>query len=81
MDPETGKSQKVIFVDDEMFDWGIEETDIQSAVRAARGNPAVAEALHSDIQQHLLDSLSEFIGKEVTFKDIINAQKDGYIEI
>lgn len=78
-DPDTKQNQKVIFVDEEMFDWGIEEEALQEAKKFAAGDPSIKKAIHGDIKSFFLDSLSEFLGKEVTLKDVNEAIESGYI--
>ena len=62
-----------------MFDWGIEEEALQEAKKFAGEDASIKKAIHGDIKKFFLDSLSEFLGREVTLKEVNEAVESGYI--
>jgi len=52
---------------------------LEEAVMFAGNDECIKKAIHGDIKSYLLESLSEFLQKEVTISDIINAIKTGKI--
>ena len=68
---------KNIYVDGELFDWSINEKDFQEVIKSK--DPRLIMAVQQDIAKHFLASLSEFVGKRLTFEDIKNAEKTGWI--
>ena len=74
---EDGTKQNALFIDDELFDWEVDQASLDEVFQT--GNPVVIKAAQQDIARHYLDSLSEFAGKELTLNDIKEAEKTGWI--
>ena len=74
-------NQNVIFINDESFDWQIEEDDLEEAIRFADNNTEVKKAIHADIKNFFLDCVNQVLNKEVTLKQINDALENGYIEL
>lgn len=74
-DPRMG-IQKAVFIDGEKLDW---EVDAQSLAEAMRMGPKFFRAVQRDIERHYVESVSEFIGRKVTAKDIKEAIKTGWL--
>jgi len=74
-------NQNVIFINDESFDWQIEEEDLEEAMRFADDNPAVKKAVHADIKNFFLDCIKQVLNQEVSLKQINDALEIGYLEI
>lgn len=73
------EGQKVIFINNEMFDWGIDENALSQANEFA-SNPNSLKAIHFDIKNYFLECLEDHIGFEITMKEVNEALKVGYIE-
>lgn len=73
------ENQKVIFIDDEIFDWGIDEDALNQANEFA-SNPNALKAIHFDIKNYFLECLEEHIGFKITIGEVNEALKAGYIE-
>jgi len=71
-----GFFQRNIYVDGEYFDWSIDE---QSLDWAKKQGPEFFEVVKKDIANHFLDSLSEMVGRKITFNDFQAALKTGLI--
>jgi hypothetical protein len=71
-----GSIEKQIYIDGELFDYSIDISSFQEAVRMG---PAFAKAAKEDIARHFVQCLSEFLGRHVTVEEIIQAQKTGWI--
>lgn len=71
--------QKVIFIDEELFDWGLDEGALERANEFS-SNLQTMEAIHLDIKNYFLECLSEQLGFKPTIKQINKALQDGYIE-
>lgn len=81
---ETGMLTKGIFIDDDHFDWGIEEDSIKNAAEhASKLGPMLGRAymkrIQDEIQEHFIACLSEFINRPVTANEVNEAQRTGFI--
>ena len=74
---EDGKKQNAIFIDGELFDWEIDPQSLESVLES--GDPILIRVAQQDIEKHFLESLSEFVGRKITQKDIAKAEKTGWI--
>lgn len=70
-----GREINVLYVDDQMFDYLIEEDSLRSASIYCNQNPHLKKAVHGDIIKHFVDSFSEFIGRPVTLAQICQGIK------
>lgn len=68
--------KKAIFLDDELFDW---EVDQESLEKAWEMGPEFLKAAQQDIQKHFLESLSDFLGRPVTAMQVAVASQTGWI--
>lgn len=71
--------QKVILVDGEIFDWGLDEESLEQANKYAN-NKQTMSAIHADIKNYFLESIAEYLGFKPTIKQINEALKNGFIE-
>lgn len=71
---------RAIFVDGELFDWGLEEEDLKRAKEFSETSLALRKSIHGDIQRHFLDSFAEFIGKAVSLRELNEAIESGCID-
>ncbi len=71
--------QKILAVNNEAFDWGINEESFKKVQFLARNDPEVKNNYIGSIQKYFVKCFSEFIGKEMTLKEINQAIKRGYI--
>lgn len=67
---------RMLAIDNEIFDWGIEEEEIKQARRSS----AIKDDLLGNIQKHFITSLSSFLGREVTIKEVNDAIESGWLE-
>lgn len=67
---------KGIFIDSKLFDWGIDEDSYAEAIKMG---PKYVRAINEDIEKHFIDSLSEFMNRDVTRKEVDEATKTGWI--
>lgn len=72
------ENQNVIFINDELFDWGIDEEALFQANQLS-SNPSALKAIHIDIKNYFLDCIEELIGFRPTILQINEALKIGYI--
>jgi hypothetical protein len=70
---------RIIAVDNEAFDWGLEEDAFKAAQLAIKNNPKIKEIYIKNIQKYFLDCFSEFMGRTVTIKEINEGIKCGLI--
>lgn len=71
-----------LFVDDEVFDWGLGPGSLQRAQEFCMDSADMRKSVVGDIKGHFLDSFAEFIGFEtIDMKMLIQAIKDGYIDV
>lgn len=74
------ENQNVLFINDEMFDWQIEEEELDDAIKFANNDEKVKKAIKADIQNFFLSCLSEIINHEITLKELNDAIEKGYLE-
>lgn len=70
----------MLLVDGILFDWGIDDESLEEARKFSENNPVLRKSIHADIQQHFLESFSEFIGGKVTLSQLNAAIVEGFIE-
>jgi hypothetical protein len=67
-----------IFIDEEPFDWDLDDEAIEEANKQS-ANAQFMRAIHLDIMEHFLVSLSEVLGFRPTMKQVNEALKSGHI--
>lgn len=72
----SGGIEKAIFIDDEMLDWQI---DTNSFVDAMKMGPQFVRSVQRSIEEHFIDSVSDFLGRKVTMIEIKSAIETGWI--
>lgn len=72
---------RMIVVGNEVFDWGLDEEHFKIAQRVAKSDEAMKDVFLGEIQKHLVQCFSEFVGKQVTLKEISDALEKGEIEV
>ena len=78
--PETSKQYKVLLIDGEVFDWGVEIDDLKKAKSFCRNDSYLTKSVCGDICHHFLKSLSEFLNQEITLAEVNEALEQGHIE-
>jgi len=76
---DSGEICRGIFVEGELFDWGLDEKDLRTANALIRREPLMQKSVMGDIQSHFVSCFSEFIGREVTLSQINEALQTGEI--
>ncbi len=71
-----GSIEKAIFIGGELLDWQI---DLASYTDAVAMGPAFKREIQKDIEKHFTESVSDFLGRNVTIAEIKNAIKTGWI--
>lgn len=72
----SGGIEKAIFIGGEMLDW---QVDINSLNDAMKMGPKFFKAVQQSIEEHFVESVSDFVGKKVTAQDIKKAIETGWI--
>lgn len=75
--PETGDTYNALYVDGELFDWDTDKEALQKAKQFSAHYTFLAESIAGDIQKHFLDSFSQFIGRDITLKELNQAIQKG----
>lgn len=73
------EGQRILAINNEAFDWGIDEESFKKVQTIAKNDPEVKKNYIGSIQKYFVKCFSEFIGKEITLKEINQAIKRGYI--
>jgi hypothetical protein len=68
--------QKAIFIDGELLDWRV---DMSTYLDAMKMGPMYMREIQKDIEKHFIESVSDFLGRNVTVEDIKQATKSGWI--
>lgn len=77
---EGSDSVRMIVMDNEVFDWGLEPESIARAKKTMEQNPDIRESVISSIVGHFLDCFADFCGREITLEEVLEALKKGEIE-
>lgn len=75
-DPSAGVHRKDVFVDDKLFPY---EIDQASLLRAKQMGAQYFAQAQLDIMKHLVESLSDFLGRKVTPESLMEATRTGWI--
>ena len=78
-DEEIGEQYIAIYVDDVLFDWGMEKEHLSNAIEFTKNDSTMKKSLNEDIKRHFIESFSEFIGKEITLEEVNEAIESGRI--
>ena len=78
-DEETGVQCRVIYIDDVLFDWGMEKEHLSNAIEFTKNDSTMKKSLNEDIKRHFIESFSEFIGKEITLEEVNESIESGRI--
>lgn len=73
---DNGTIEKAIFIDDELLDWSI---DMSSYMEAMKMGPMYRREIQKNIEEHFIESVSDFLGRKVTMQEIKEAIKTGWI--
>lgn len=75
----TLEGQKVLFINDELFDWGLDEQALLLANEQSSNKQAM-RAIHSDIRDYFLECIGSAVGFKPTMKQVNLAIKSGYLD-
>lgn len=70
----------IIAVDNEAFDWGIEEEDFKAMSLTIKNDPEIKRSFLGNMQKHFVQCFGEFIGRPTTIQEINKALETGWIE-
>lgn len=71
---------RIIAVDNEAFDWGIEEENFKAINLISKNDPEMKNSFIGNIQKHFVECFGEFIGRPTTLQEINTALESGWIE-
>lgn len=71
--------QKVLFVDGESLDWGLDEESVEIANKSMK-NYDDAVSIHADVMEFLLDSLETVVGFRMNIAQVNLALDEGFAE-
>lgn len=75
------KEINALYVNKEAFDYLIDEESLKKAKAYCEQGENYKRSVHGDIVRHFLGSFSTFIGREVSLKELLQAIKEGEIEM
>ena len=75
-DESAGIYRRDVFIDDKLFEY---EIDQLSLMQAKNMGPEYLSQTKRSIEEHFIDSLSDFLGRKVTAKELIVAIQSGWI--
>lgn len=71
---------RILVVDGEAFDWGIEPASIEAARVLIQDDPLQKNSVMGSVIRHLVVSMSDLVGFPVSLKDINDAIERGYFQ-
>jgi len=79
-DPDTQAQYRVLVINGEVFDWGVNDSDLANAKKLCGNDPFFKKSIQGDICRFFLNCLSEVLETEVTLGQVNEALKQGYLE-
>jgi len=70
-----------LYVDDDLFDYLLDEASLRQAKTYCNDNPHLKKAVHGDILNHFLECFKEFVGREVKLTELLQCIKEGEIDV
>jgi hypothetical protein len=80
-DEDFSEPYNAIFVDDALFDWGMDQQELEKAKKFAGQDVFLRRSVHGDIQRYFLDCFSKFVGQEVTIQELNESLEKGHIDV
>lgn len=77
--PEKNKDIKYLVLNNEIFDWGIDDDSLDRAKKLMYQKPDMKEAVIMSIINHFVDSFSDFLGRTTTLEEVVTAIEKGHI--
>lgn len=77
--PEKNKDIKYLVLNNEIFDWGIDDDSLDRAKKLMYQKPDMKEAVIMSIINHFVDSFSDFLGRATTLEEVVTAIEKGHI--
>jgi hypothetical protein len=78
---EVAELGRALVFDGEVFDWGMDPEDLETARRICQNDECRAKEILGTIQVHFLTSLEQFLGTKVSLKELNKAIANGYIDL
>lgn len=75
------ENKKYIVLENEAFDWEVQPEQLKTIEIKIKNDPSLKDSFIGNVFNHLTSSFSEFIGKDVSLKEINDALEKGYIEV
>jgi transcription termination factor NusB len=73
------ENQDKLFINDELFDWELDEDSIQKVNEIEDKEELIK--IHENIKSYFLSCVEELTQKKITIKELIEGIKNGYIEL
>ena len=73
------ENQDKLFINDELFDWELDEDSIQKVNEIEDEEELIK--IHENIKSYFLSCVEEYTQKKITIKELIEGIKNGYIEL
>jgi len=77
---EKNKDIRFLVLEKEIFDWGLDDESLLRAKKLIEQKPDMRESVIMSILNHFVESFSDFLGREITLEEIIDAVEKGKIK-
>lgn len=74
------KDIRFLVLQKEIFDWGLDDESLLRAKKLIEQKPDMRESVIMSIINHFVESFSDFLGREITLEEIIDAVEKGKIK-
>lgn len=74
------KDIRFLVLEKEIFDWGLDDESLLRAKKLIEQKPDMRESVIMSIINHFVESFSDFLGREITLEEIIDAVEKGKIK-
>lgn len=76
---EFGKDIRILSVDGEIFDWGMDPESLEEARKMILQHTELTESITLSVINHFCECFSDFVGQNMSLSDINEAIERGYI--
>lgn len=79
-DTEKNKDVNLLVLNNEVFDWGLDQESLNRAKKLIEQKPDMKESVIMSILNHFLECFSDFLGRKTNLEEILNSIEKGIIQ-
>lgn len=79
-DTEKNKDVNLLVLNNEVFDWGLDQDSLNRAKKLIEQKPDMKESVIMSILNHFSECFSDFLGRKTNLEEILNSIEKGIIQ-